>query len=76
MMNPQDNGGMIMLMNSILHKSMEVQNYPIAAKVKDEIKLICEKTFDMMVQDTDPMTIARLIYNAEEKAKIKWLSTL
>ena len=71
MMDTRDNGGLIALMNSILHKSMEAQNYPIPAKVKDEIKRICTKTFDMMVKETDPITIARLIYAAEQKVKIK-----
>lgn len=70
MMSNQDNGGMIALMNAILHKTMQAQDYPIAAKFKDDIKKICEKTFDMMAQDTDPMTIARLIYNAEQKVKM------
>jgi hypothetical protein len=69
-MDNRDNGGMIALMNAILHKTMELQNYPIPAKVKDEIKQICTVTFDTMVKETDPMTIGRLIYNAEQKVKM------
>jgi hypothetical protein len=69
MMNTQDNGGIIALMNSMLHKSMQAQDYPIPAKVKDEVRQICTKTFDMVLKETDPMTIGRLIYNAEQKVK-------
>ena len=71
MMDQRNNGGLIALMNAILHKSMQAQDYPIPAQSKDIIKKICETTFDMMVKETDPMHIARLQFAAEQKVKLK-----
>ena len=55
------------MMNKMLTKVVQAQKMPISAKAKDDIKMICSKAFDDVVEQTSPMVIERLIYNANMK---------
>jgi len=57
------------IMTNILAQAVQAQKMPLSAKAKDDIKMMCSKAFDDVVEQTSPMVIERLIYNANMKRK-------